>query len=215
MPRQGLDKLTLEFAQRLTSLLNHTVTDGIRLSAVTAGDRRTSWVGYEISKDKVSPDTAIPLGLGTPQCYLYLAFTLRFDDEGDYIMVEKSTMAVCLERDISGDLFHYDYERDKPKGYPDAHLQVSTEHSGWDELCSRLSMKRTFPRIHLPLGPRRFRPALEDVVEFLIIEKIVEPRSGWEAALSGSREEFAKRQLRAAIRRDLDTARAAVEEFSK
>jgi len=52
------------------------------------------------------------------------------------------------------------------------------------------------------------RPALEDVVEFLVIEGLAVPRDeGWRDVLQAEREAFQLIQLRAAIRRDPETAR--------
>lgn len=51
------------------------------------------------------------------------------------------------------------------------------------------------------MGGRRFRPTLEDICEFLIVERLVEHRAGWAETLERSREAFQEKQLRAAIRR--------------
>jgi hypothetical protein len=67
--------------------------------------------------------------------------------------------------------------------------------------------------LHLPVGGRRFRPSLEDVIEFLIVERIASPRDGWEAALNASRDAFLERQLRAAVRRKPESAVAQLEEM--
>jgi hypothetical protein len=66
---------------------------------------------------------------------------------------------------------------------------------------------------HLPVGGRRYRPTLEDMVEFLITERLARPKRGWKRAIADGREEFRKKQLRAAIRRDPDTARDALEKL--
>jgi hypothetical protein len=47
---------------------------------------------------------------------------------------------------------------------------------------------------------RRFRPTLEDIIEFLIVEELVEARPKWKAALEANRDAFRDKQLRAAIR---------------
>lgn len=214
MPRRGLDKLTSDFADELSGLLNRTVCDGIRLTAVTSAQRKMSWVGYLIRRDDISPSVAIPLGLsGQPVAYLHVAFTLSFDDEEDYIQVEKSTMGVCSEADLGGFLFHYDYERGK-NDYPDAHVQIPVEHPSWEVIRKKIGSERTFGRLHLPLGSKRFRPTLEDLIEFVIVEGIFDGRDGWEDALKASRDAFAIKQLRAAIRRNLDIAQSAVDEFT-
>ncbi len=51
------------------------------------------------------------------------------------------------------------------------------------------------------MGGRRFRPILEDVIEFLIVEQLAKPRDdGWKDVLDQEREEYYRIQLQAAIR---------------
>lgn len=45
-------------------------------------------------------------------------------------------------------------------------------------------------RLHFPVGGRRFRPILEDVIEFLIAEKLAEPRARWADALGRERANY-------------------------
>jgi hypothetical protein len=70
--------------------------------------------------------------------------------------------------------------------------------------------KDDLSKIHLPVGGRRFRPALEDVLEALIDERIVSGSPIWRDVLNESRDEFRRRQLKAAIRREPDVAAAAL-----
>jgi hypothetical protein len=51
-----------------------------------------------------------------------------------------------------------------------------------------------------------FRPTVEDVIEFLVVERIAEARDGWDRTLNASRERFHRRQLHAAVRRYPDIA---------
>ena len=60
--------------------------------------------------------------------------------------------------------------------------------------------------LHLPAGGRGYRPSLEDLIEFCILEELVTPRPGWQSALDASRDRFHIQQLRAAMRRDPDSA---------
>jgi hypothetical protein len=48
------------------------------------------------------------------------------------------------------------------------------------------------------------------MVEFLVTEKLAQPKNGWKEAVTAGREKFRKKQLRAAIRRDPETARDAL-----
>jgi hypothetical protein len=53
------------------------------------------------------------------------------------------------------------------------------------------------------------------VIEFLIAEKPARPRDGREKVPDVSRDDFRRRQLHAAIRRDVATARQAVRDFDR
>lgn len=59
--------------------------------------------------------------------------------------------------------------------------------------------KDPMAKLHFPVGGRRYRPSLEDVIEFLVNERLVRARDGWKKALDSSREEFRDRQLCAAV----------------
>jgi hypothetical protein len=67
--------------------------------------------------------------------------------------------------------------------------------------------------LHLPVGGRRFRPTLEDLIEFLITERLVKGNEGWQKPLAASRNQFQVNQMRALIRRFPTEAAAAVREF--
>ena len=62
-------------------------------------------------------------------------------------------------------------------------------------------------RLHFPAGGRRFRLTLEDVIEFLVAARLASGRQGWADVVAAEREEFYRIQLRAAVRRDPETAR--------
>jgi hypothetical protein len=112
----------------------------------------------------------------------------------------------------AGRLCRFDYQRGKGES-PEAHLQVYGES---EVLASLTGTPRTrqLERLHFPVGGRRYRPTLEDVVEFLITEGMADPRDDrWEDVLRSGREAFQRIQLSAAIRRDPETARAALRDL--
>jgi hypothetical protein len=122
-------------------------------------------------------------------------------------------MLLSLDSDLDNVLFHYDYERGKIDGYPEAHLQVCASSGAWAQAATRLDgSTRVLERLHLPVGPRRFRPSVEDIIEFLISEKLAVGRDGWEDIVNAGREGFRVKQLRAAVRRDPDTAIALLQD---
>jgi hypothetical protein len=184
-------------------LLNGTVCTGVRITAVTHERLGFAVAGYKITRKQLIPTVGIPLTLGkkVPRGYIGLSYRLRVDDQQRYLMVESSFMGLFLDHDLKHPLLHYDYERDKPDGYPEAHLQVCATSDVWDSLGVR-----PLERLHLPVGGRRYRPTLEDFVEFLITEGLADGREQWADIVKSGRDGFHERQLRAAIRRNPQVA---------
>lgn len=215
MPRRfDLERDSRALANEFTELLNATVCDGPRLSCVISPGRERSRavIGYEIAKDQLDLQKCIPITTGSePKIWLGFSMRLEQDFEDKYLMVRQSVMLLSTSADPGDTLLHYDYERDKPDDYPDAHLQICATSEHWERIGIRLDgSERPLERMHLPVGGRRFRPTLEDIIEFLVSEKLVQPKDGWKTAVTEGREQFRKKQLRAAIRRDPETARDAL-----
>lgn len=109
----------------------------------------------------------------------------------------------------------YDYERNPAHGYPAAHVQVNGHSPALDELCQRAEVRKELKDLHLPVGGRRFRPTLEDLIEFLIIEGFAEARSDWRRVLERPRRAWEERQLRAAVRRHPGAARRELDDLDR
>jgi hypothetical protein len=203
----GLRAVAEDFAEDLIGLLNRTVCDGVYIGVVLRPDG-TAAFGTGVRPGSASAD--VPLrSVGACRCWLRVSGSVFLDPSG-YLTVAKSAYVVSAG-DPPTELFHYDYERDKDD-YPDAHLQVCASSPAWDELLESSGRKAgSLSKVHLPVGGRRYRPALEDIIEALIAEAILDPRPGWQRVLNEHRAEFRRRQLRAAIRRDPDTAVAALQ----
>ena len=197
-----------EFAAEVTDLLNRTVTDGIRLKSVIANRRATTvHVGYGISPKDLAAKP-VPLGIRRPPaCPLLVAYILGLDPEQAHLAVAKSQYGLYLDSDRQKMLVHWDYTRDPENDYPVAHVQVNGDCEHFDTLtekarnAGRISPMRPLRDFHFPVGGRRFRPALEDVVEFLVVEGLAEMRNDWETVVKEHRDRWEEHQLRAAVRR--------------
>lgn len=214
-----LEQRAKEFAGTIRQLLNATVCDGFTIRALVIRSDLVL-VGHGLSKSSLEVQPfRLRIGRGKPHGWLEVSYRLCLDPEGQYLTVVSSYFGIHADPDRSDRslLCHVDYERNKADGYPEAHLQVEGESaaiSAWRLVGRRpASDRRQLRDLHFPVGGRRYRPALEDVIEFLIAEKLAAPRDGWEEVLNESRDEFRRRQLRAAIRRDIETARQAVKDF--
>jgi hypothetical protein len=205
------------FAGELSDLLNNTVTDGIRITAVTDRNARQARVGFGCSPSDLGDFRMIPLAIRkAPKLYLGMLFKIAPDEAGRYPMVRSSVMFLSPDDNPGGRLLlHYDYERDKDD-YPEAQLQVCATSPAWEEAISRYGpVGKPLERLHLPVGGRRFRPTLEDLIELLVGENLAEHRDGWRAWVERGRDSFAERQLRAAVRRHPDIAISILREEGK
>jgi hypothetical protein len=183
----------------LTRLLNSTVTDGATVRSVSMpGDRARLSVGAT-NNSRVGRNIRLRTRDGL-HLWLGIEIDLFADDDG-HLTVEKSVWALSSGRDADGGLLHYDYERGK-EGYPEAHLQVFGRHEALESVLEAAGRKRSrLHDLHLPVGGRRFRPALEDLIEFLIDERLVQAKPHSKESLERSRSRFHDIQLLATIRR--------------
>ncbi len=214
------DKLrdrTNKFAKEIQALLNCTIASHVQIKAValSTGDDRLFTLGHLLDKHTMTAQR-FQLKPRAPKAELWMdvSFQLRLDAEREHLMVHKSFFGVFGAESAKHGLFHYDYERDKADGYPDAHLQVDASSELFATLNDpKCDVGRSLPQLHFPVGGKRFRPCLEDVIEFLIVERLVAARDGYEKVIEAGREGFRKNQLMAAMRRDPATVEAFVERY--
>jgi hypothetical protein len=200
--RPDLGAAARRFAATLQDLLNQTVCDHAKVVTKIHGDDVT--VGTRLERGKSRP---VRMRSGAPGgISIDVSCQLTFDeDEGLFLTVKKSYCGVYLGAEAEDILLHYDFERDKER-YTEAHLQVCARHEGLESFRRAQGRKDGLAKIHLPVGGRRLRLAIEDLVECLIVEGLVTPKAGWEPVLDRTRDEYRVRQLSAAIRRSPGTA---------
>ncbi|MBM7078099.1 hypothetical protein [Micromonospora humida] len=207
--RNGLTPQARQFADTLQALLNRTVCDHARIGAKITPEQAV--VGTRLEALTSTPvrmrsagDTNIWIDV---QCYLSLD-----GDEGRFLTVQGSVCGLYLGDDPPDLLLHYDFEREKDR-YTEAHIQVCAAHPTLERLLAELGRKPTngLQKIHLPVGGRRFRPALEDLLECLIVEGLVRPKPGWQEVLDRTRIDYRRKQIAAVVRRNTGTAQAELE----
>ncbi|WP_280498669.1 hypothetical protein [Nocardia farcinica] len=197
-PPFDLHKSARELAADLSTVLNKTICTGAKLTAVLDPGKKFAVLGNGVTKRNRIPRLGCPISRPTTcPTFLSAQMTLAPDEAGKHLMVDTSVIGLALDREMTKELLHYDYERDKGHGYPEAHLQICADSEHWHALGPDRALKK----LHLPVGGRRFRPTLEDVIEFLIVEGFADGHPGWKAVLDASRDQFQEKQLRAAIRR--------------
>lgn len=159
-------------------------------------------IGYKIGKNNLLGE-AIPLTTHGSQAPLHLDFlhTLDLDDSGEFLTTDRSTYTLRAD-DASTPIITYDFVREPPNRYPEAHIHVHGRSDALQRMLDSCGLRGRKPAdLHIPVGGRRFRPCLEDIIEFCILEELVTPRNGWREALERGRRDYHDQQLRAAVRR--------------
>jgi hypothetical protein len=207
LPPADLGTLARAFAHDVTALLNATVTHGVTFSAVVGGRPGTMILGRGVTKTSLDPQR-VPLALSAkrPTAWLWVAFIIGLDPSSRYLAVMKSGFALYADEEGDQMMLHYDYEREPDHGYPAAHVQINGIAPQLSDLSERRSTlvpphRKELKDFHFPVGGRRYRPTIEDVIEFLATEDLADCRAGWREAVDRSRQTWADRQLRAAVRR--------------
>ena len=147
--------------------------------------------------------------------YLDLAHYCELDPEGRYLTMTQSTMSLDTSAEMADDelLVGIDYVRDPTNQFPGSHLHVAGQRDDLDDIYLGDERKRRKLRdLHLPVGGKRFRPTLEDLLAFTITEEMVEPRDGWRAVIDEHRATWTQVQVKAAARRNPEDAAAALAE---
>ena len=163
------------------------------------------------------PAEGIPLQLASDsQLVVQAHFIARLSESGEHLGVRKSAFSVSYAGAHGEPLFRYEYDESMTPALPRAHLQIGKVQnfaalSALSDGSSRIARQREakidrgkrFHRsedLHFPLGGDRFRPALEDVLQFLITQLGVRAEEHWRDAVRESRRTWRGRQLASAVR---------------
>ena len=196
------------FGTELADLLANTIGGPrLHLEARWREDLNDGRLGYKLDRIGIPSRIPLPGPDGDPSCYLYVLFRLTINDAG-HLVTTKSALRLFLdETDDSPSLFRYEFLRDYDLNYPNPHLHIEAENSdAWKEFNRRTNQKKGLGQLHFPLGGKRYRPSVEDFLEFLIYEGYVKAVDGWEDAITVYRSDFHLRQLSAAVKADPKTA---------
>lgn len=161
-----------------------------------------------------TPVDGLPLHVnGRRVVTLGLEYDCSWDHAAEYLAVESSRVRVVLGAKIKVEpLFRYEFLRVVRGRVPTAHLHVHAHRDSFTWLVGRTADPDDdhvpqLSDLHFPLGGARFRPCLEDVLETLIEEFAVDTqRPDARAMLVEGRILWRERQLRAAVRDDLEVA---------
>lgn len=199
------------FAADLGSMLQACLPDAPGVDARGAGNR------FVVQPtDHSGQPTQVPLFVNEKQlASLDFTMYLELDWSKTYLKNVRTDISVFSVLDRQP-LFHLDYRADMKKA-PRAHWQFHAERGSLTHLLTLAHEHRpkdaknphTLSKLHFPVGGERFRPCLEDVIQFLIEECGVDRRRRWRAAVDAGREGWRRLQFRTAVR-DLQEDAAAV-----
>ncbi|MFE2794592.1 MULTISPECIES: hypothetical protein [Actinomycetes] len=211
-----LSSLARGFARQLQDSLNSTIAQHVKLKAAlrpTSPVGPVFTVGSGLSAANTTQPTGFPLGITKkkPRIWMNLSYQVRMDEEQKYLMVHSSYCGIFADAALETCLCHFDYERDK-EHYTSAHIQVYGASPALEILNREGDEKRPLEKLHFPVGGSRFRPCLEDIIEFLVQERLTDGRSGWQEIVKSGRDQFHRSQLRAAMRRDTAVAEDFIRE---
>jgi hypothetical protein len=160
----------------------------------------------------IRPPDGKPLPLyagGQHLADMKISIACQLDSSGQYLAVEESTFDLLAILDRAP-VLRIHYLRDQGSR-PSAHVHVHGHRGALSHLLSQAGHEHPhdMASLHIPVGGSRFRPCLEDFIQFLICECSFDSQSGWRAYVEAGRERWRCRQA-AAVTRDVPEEAARV-----
>jgi hypothetical protein len=209
-----LAEQAVSFADELTDTIASVLPDAFPVVAQEAPNNTGMYVLQPLNDKGLL--ARIPLFVdGTRLADLSMQIFLALDVMGRYLKVVRSDYAVYSALDRAP-LIRLDYVANM-RTAPAAHWQFHAERGSLTHLLTLAQAHR--PRdiesphilssLHIPVGGERFRPCLEDFLQFLVQECGVDRLDGWKTAVDAGRERWRRLQFRTVVR-DLQGEAAAV-----
>lgn len=160
---------------------------------------------YVVQPD--DPKARFPLTIGGDYLAdLSVRFFLSMDTVHTWVKAVRTDFAITSVLDKKP-LMRLDYRADMHT-VPISHWQVHAERGAISHLLGRahaispqlVAKPHDMSSLHFPVGGERFRPCLEDFLQFAIAEMGFDAVTGWEAALAAGREGWRRIQLRSMTR---------------
>jgi hypothetical protein len=138
-----------------------------------------------------------------------LSIKCELDSTGQYLAVEESTYDLFAVLDRSP-VLRIHYMRDQGSR-PSAHMHVHGHRGALSHLLSQAGHEHPhdMSSLHIPVGGSRFRPCLEDFIQFLICECNFDSLRDWRAHVEAGRALWRCRQA-AVVTRDAPEEAARV-----
>jgi len=185
-----LHEVVVPFADEIGNLLKNVFGKSVVVDI-------TEWQGRFLVR--VAPPLELTIR-GEALATLAAEFRCTWDSAGTFLAVEKSTIKLSARLDRAP-IFRFEYER-QAHSKPAGHIQVHGHRGALSHLLSRArhDTPHSMEALHLPVGGARFRPCLEDVIQFLVDDCNFDAQSGWRDHVEIGRERWRRLQLRAIVR---------------
>lgn len=193
---------SLSFAQEIQALLDATLP-GERTMVSVAAEGEERYVVRPDGEDPKDRRIALTVG-GTRLADLSITLYQSLDRTGAFLKTTRTDFVVHSTLDRTP-LLRLEYRADM-RSDPISHWQFHAERGAFTHFLSiahamdRVRSPHDLSKLHLPVGGERFRPCLEDVVEFLIRDCGVDHVGGWRQAVEDGRERWRRRQFKTSVR---------------
>ena len=129
-----------------------------------------------------------------------LSIACQLDSVGKYLAVDESTFNLLAILDRAP-VLRIHYLRD-PGTRPTAHVHMHGHRGALSHLLSQAGhdSPHDMSSLHIPVGGSRFRPCLEDFIQFLICECRFDAQPDWRPHVEAGRERWRRRQAAAVVR---------------
>lgn len=192
----SIEEQARDLGEDVSDLVSRCLPSSPAISLTVVGDR------IRIRPDGQGDQSGgIPLLVGGQRlAWLRLHYSCRPDVTGKYLAIDSGNFWVVSTKDRSP-LFRFEFSYES-RSAPHSHIQVHGERGALTHLLTRTGHDRPheMSALHLPTGGSRFRPSLEDVIQFLIEDCGFESVEGWLEAVHEHRAVWRDKQTRAAAR---------------
>jgi hypothetical protein len=150
---------------------------------------RNRWSDSTETGGRIAPKRAAK----EPMLWIKAAFQVNLDETSEYLAVQQSVFALVVDDRTQRPVIRLEFERgggnepddDTPGRHsrPAAHVQIhgASEELAYVQGLNHQTKLRGLENFHIPVGGRRFRPSLEDFIEFLHAERLIpQPNDGWQ-----------------------------------
>lgn len=191
------------FAHEVQETLEGVLPGEFQIVSIAHGDR---YVVRPAAEERSNQH--IPLYVGGAQlATLGIQIYLGLDRTGRYLKAWRSDISVLSAIDRTP-LVRQEFDAKLSDKVPLSHWQVHAERGALSHILGRANAARPsvvrrphdMSSLHFPVGGERFRPCLEDVLDFTVRELGVDHQPGWTTAIGAGRERWRRKQLRSTVR---------------